>query len=487
MDRTASKVINNILADQLIKTGDNILLSLSAGKDSMAMLNILFACQKKIDFSIAIFHLNHLTRQKESDLDQKFLQSIAKKLKIKIYLRKYDFSKKQKSQLSFEEQARKIRYQYLDDIAKRDNFNKIATAHNKDDQVETILMRIFSGTGLYGLQGIKKQRLNIIRPLLSLTSEEIYQFLKFKQLEWREDSSNLQNKYLRNHLRNELIPLIKKKFPGLNKSIVNLGVFAQENHSLFEIIGARGAFDSPQAIFDKLSARDGIYEIELNSLDENIILIKHLISQIIRKNFQQDINQKMMAQVSKNIKVDRANLILYENKQILIEKIYDQNPKIRISNPFNNKDLNKNIGLKSAEWQYTIKGINKIAEKKINLKEIEQNLILKLVDYNFFAKNKKNKNYSFLKIDNNINSLLIRNRRQGDKISLKSGTKKIKELFIEKKLSKRQKEATPLVIINSKIVACLLGIISKADNRIASDYTIKNRNTKIMSIYKEIK
>lgn len=217
MKKIEEKVILHIRKNSLIKEGDKILAGFSGGADSLFMLFFLNKIAAKYRIEMSAFHLNHSLRGNESDGDEQFCREFCDKNGIKLYIEKIDINKYSKeNKLSIEEAARIIRYNLFTNYASVAGANKVATAHNKSDSVETVVFNFFRGTGLAGLKGIPVQRENIIRPVLCLTKEEIRSYLAKNKLEFRLDSSNLSNDYTRNYIRNILLPDIKK---NLNQSV----------------------------------------------------------------------------------------------------------------------------------------------------------------------------------------------------------------------------------------------------------------------------
>jgi len=213
--------------NSLILPQDKICVAYSGGPDSTFLLYFLKENYKN---QIVITHLNHLLRGEDSFLDEVFVRRISQKLKIPTYIRRLnikDISKEKKK--SIEEVGRESRLSFFNEIAKRENLTKIALAHNFDDKVETALMNLIRGTGLKGLQGILPKWENIIHPILILKREEIVKFLNYRNIEYRIDKTNLESIYLRNKIRNELIPYIEKNF---NKS------FKDKVYDLTEIVSS---------------------------------------------------------------------------------------------------------------------------------------------------------------------------------------------------------------------------------------------------------
>ncbi len=221
MKKTEQKVIEFISHYKLINPGEKLLVAFSGGPDSVFMLHFLYKFRIKYKVDLAAVHFNHLLRGKESDKDEEFAIKFCDDYKIPMVSKKINvqsFAKKNK--MSLEEAARNLRYYYLETICRKLKCDKIVTAHNQSDNTETVLLNIFSGTGLNGFAGIPVVRNNIIRPLLSLSKKEIVDYLKNMKIPYRIDSSNLKSDFKRNFLRNKIIPALKKNLnPSIDQSV----------------------------------------------------------------------------------------------------------------------------------------------------------------------------------------------------------------------------------------------------------------------------
>jgi len=216
------KFKQTIACYDLLERGDEILVAVSGGPDSVALLYALLEIKDEFGLQLFVAHLNHKLRGRESDQDQKFVKNLAHKLNLKFFSKSIDVKKEaKKKKLSLEEAARLMRYRYLENLADRNKTQKIAVGHQADDQAETFLMRLFRGAGGTGLSGIPPKRGKIIRPLIKIKREEIERFLKEKKLSYRTDSSNLLPNYFRNKIRLLLLPLIQKEFSPKIADILN--------------------------------------------------------------------------------------------------------------------------------------------------------------------------------------------------------------------------------------------------------------------------
>ncbi len=211
MSRIEQQIIKFISDNGLIQEGDKLLLALSGGSDSVFALNFFNKFKSKYKISICALHINHSLRGEESYLDQEFCEDICIIEEIEFYTELVDVNKFAKEKkLSIEETGRIIRYQKFEEYLKISNSNKIVTAHNLEDNTETVLLNLFRGTGLKGISGIPIKRDNIIRPFLSTSKNEIENYLNEKKIKFVVDSSNKESIFKRNILRNEILPKIRQ-------------------------------------------------------------------------------------------------------------------------------------------------------------------------------------------------------------------------------------------------------------------------------------
>ena len=181
-----NKFINNLKNYKL--ENSRILLAISGGKDSMAMLDLFNTFKDELKLNLVVCHFNHSLRD-DADRDEKFVKTQCEKYGLKFYSKKEDvllFSNENK--LSIEDGARTLRYKFFDEIKRIENLDYIATAHNKNDLAETIIMRILRGTGINGLIGIQSERGDLIRPILDFSRDEIENYIKENQIPFVEDS-----------------------------------------------------------------------------------------------------------------------------------------------------------------------------------------------------------------------------------------------------------------------------------------------------------
>jgi len=221
---------------RLFKDEERILLAVSGGIDSVVMSELFHLAAKGHHFSgFAIAHANFGLRAEESDADELFVKKLARKYKVPFYSENFDTQGYADQQgISIQMAARLLRYRWFDELLLREGYDYLATAHHQNDILETVLLNLTRGTGIAGLHGIRPKSGRVIRPLSFASKETIYDFLVEKQLVWREDRSNESNKYQRNLIRHEVVPLLKQINPNLEQTIGQTVEKVRAVENLFE-------------------------------------------------------------------------------------------------------------------------------------------------------------------------------------------------------------------------------------------------------------
>ena len=214
---------------ELVSPGDRVLVAVSGGADSLALLYLLEQFSKELGYELFVAHLNHLARGKASDEDASFVRKEADKLSLPFFMEEVDVAgEKPNFKTSFQESARILRYRFLEKTLLSFKGNKIAVGHTADDQVETVLMNLLRGAGPRGLAGIPEKRGHVIRPLLGCARIELELFLKKRNLSYCTDSSNNEKKYLRNKIRHDLIPFLKTFNSDVSGNLLGLAEIVRE-------------------------------------------------------------------------------------------------------------------------------------------------------------------------------------------------------------------------------------------------------------------
>ncbi len=232
------KVLSTIKKYNLIENGDRIVLGVSGGPDSISMLNILNELKKEkvIKFDINVAHINHGIRENANE-DEQFVLNFCKNKNIQCFVLHTNIKELSKeNKQGLEETGRNVRYNYFNKICVQTNSNKIAIAHNSNDNIETIIMNVIRGAGLSGLKGIEAKNGIYIRPLIEVKREEIEKYCEKENLNPRHDESNDENIYTRNKIRNIVIPYIKKELnPNIIDTISRLSEIAKQDINYLDI------------------------------------------------------------------------------------------------------------------------------------------------------------------------------------------------------------------------------------------------------------
>lgn len=424
-----SKILETIKMHKMIEEEDRIVLGLSGGADSVTLFYFLNHIKEKYNLKIVATHINHNIRGEESDLDEEFVCELCKKFNVEIKVFKFDILKIAKEhKITSEEAGRLKRYEAFNKVLKSENCNKIAVAHNKNDNVETVLMRIFRGTGLKGMAGIPYKRDEIIRPLMDISRDEIEKFCDENKIQYRIDKTNYELIYTRNKIRNEVIPYIEKEF---NKEIIN-----------------------------------SISTMSSQILEENLYLDE--ITKEKKKNCVEEENGKVKIKVQEFLKLHNVikNRLIRNAIFTVSKSLKDIGAEhIQLINKLAQKPTGKQINLPNgviAEKEYNFIIIKKDVEKSIPFSYtiyFDEPIFIKEINKNILISNKKinfntivcTKTFGCDKI---IKAFKLRSRLSGDKIFIESisGNKKIKDYFIDEKIPKDKRDSIPLLSIESDVL-----------------------------------
>ena len=425
--------MNHVLDDYIFN--NYVVIGVSAGPDSMCLLDLL---QKKTT-KIVVCHINHNVR-KESIEEEEYITKYCQDKNI--ILEKTTINNYQEN--NFENEARKKRYMFYEEILKKYNSKTLLLAHHGDDLIETILMKISRGSNLEGYAGIKEisnvKNYQIIRPLLKYTKEDIINYNKSNNIKYYNDSSNQSTNYTRNRYRLNILPLLKKEDKNIHKK------YLKYSKTLIE--------------YDDYIKREVKRNIN-NVYKDNIINIDNLnkLDTFLIKN--------ILYNIMNNIYQNKNNIITDRHIQNIISLLNNTKPNIKIDLP-NNKEIVKEYN------KLIIKDkTSDIKNYKIEFndkKEIE-NLIIEKIE----SEDDDSNSVCRLNSKDITLPLYIRNREDGDYIILKGSNnrKKIKEIFIEKKLPLKKRNNYPLLVDSNNNIIWIPNIKkSKFCNKKSENYDI---------------
>ena len=231
------KVRKTIEKHNLLENGETVICAVSGGADSVCLLHLMQSLKCDYNLTVYVANVNHLIRGEESDRDSNFVKSVCKAADVKCFNREYNVKEIAKVRKTGEEECGRIlRYEFFDEISKELGGAKIATAHNLNDNAETVLFRLIRGSSAHGLSGISYKRDNIIRPILDITRNEIEDYLVRNGISWCNDSTNALPVYARNKLRLKVFPELNSVVNNAEKRIVSAAKLIGEDdmylHSL---------------------------------------------------------------------------------------------------------------------------------------------------------------------------------------------------------------------------------------------------------------
>ncbi len=410
-----TKVLNTIEKYNLLEKGDRVVVALSGGPDSTALLAVLSAIAPKLHLTLTVAHFNHGLRGKESDEDEEFSRELAKRFGLAFCAGKMD-QKDDRRGVSPEDYYRRQRYGFLKQVAADNKARKIALGHNLQDQAETVLLNLLRGSGLDGLKGILPKRDgNIVRPLIEISRQEIISYLNKAGISYRRDSSNEGTIFLRNRIRTELIPYLKKYNPKIGDTLAQTAEILR-NEDEFIRQHVMEALESP--FVQKEADRVLLKTDFINKLPQ---AIRWRLFKTILEDFSPDKNGFSFVHVKS---LDNLSQNCESGKRIVLPL------GIEARREYNNLILeNRNPSPIETEYEYrvSIPGNIYIRERNINVRFVLE----KNENINF-----SNHNKVYLDLDKIKRPLILRNRRNGDwfvPLGMQ-GRQKIKDFFIDRKI-----------------------------------------------------
>ena len=401
----------------LIENDDIIVVGFSGGPDSVFLVEILKKLKNFINFKIYLVHINHLLRGEDADSDENFSFEYAKKNNLEIFIKRIPVKEIAKEiGKTLEEVGREERYKFFSEIYEKVRATKIATAHNKDDQIETFLFRLIRGTSLQGLEGIKIKNNNVIRPISEIYKKDILEYLNKNEIQYKIDKTNFENEFTRNSIRLDLIPFIEERYNikfkdkifSLIKEIrennqnnsLNLSDYTDsENRIILEKTKFLSNFDKKNLLSLFLNKKN--IEVNRNKIDE--------ISSLIKSNG------------TKKIDLDKSYRIVKDYTYLYIE------------------DKKENCVIN-----------NNVIQVKIPSEQIFDNFKITVSTVENLDIPKQKNQYLLDAIYNDI--IEVRYRKEGDRIFLgEKHSKKIKEIFIDQKIPKDIRDRLPIFLYNNTI------------------------------------
>ena len=447
----------NILENNLINQGDNVLVGLSGGPDSVFLVHNLRLLKETLSFNLYASHINHLYRGWDAEQDEAFVRELCNKYNIKLFVKRKnttDYSKELR--ITEEEAGRILRYNFYRENLKEIGGGLIAVAHNLNDQAETVLQRIIRGTGIDGLKAMTFKNNDIIRPILNINKEEILKFLNDNNFKYCIDKTNAQDIYGRNKIRLNLIPYLENNFnPNIQNILVRMSESMYNDSKIIEKY-VKSIFRDVLIKKTQMQVVFDLYKLKKLEDYETRRVIRYAIGCL--KGDTNNIEMKHLDYVNEFIKTGTTG------------KAIDLSEGFMVNISYNDLIVRKSIE-KIENFKYNIK-IN----EPLYIKETGKVVLCKVMDtVNLNAKADKNTvNIDYESVNGN---LTVRNRRNGDKIIPigMTGTKKLKDVFIDMKVPAGERD-------KKLIIADDDNILWVEDFRIHNNYKISSLTRKILNI-----
>ena len=421
-----------IKKENLFSPKDKLLLAVSGGVDSVVLCELC----KQAGFDFIIAHCNFQLRGEESERDEKFVRSLGGKYEVEVKIKKFETEKyAEENKMSIQEAARDLRYEWFEQLVQSLEFRAksqnselsthdyrltyLLTAHHADDNAETVLMNFCRGTGLHGLTGIPVSYGNIRRPLLSFTKNELLSFAKENKLDFVEDSSNLSSKYTRNFFRNETIPAISKIYPEVKTNLTDN--------------------------IDRFKEIEKLYKVAVAEIKKKLIKVKGNEWHIPVKQLMGYNNKALIYEIISDFG--------FTEKQIdEVNKLAESDSGKYIDSPTFNYRI-----IKHRHW-FIISPVNSAESATIIIEENNKTVIFEEGTLQFEVTSNQQPATSSLiaclDVKEMCYPLILRKWRQGDyfyPLGMRK-KKKLSRFFIDKKLSKSEKEKMWVIEMNKKII-----------------------------------
>jgi tRNA(Ile)-lysidine synthase len=432
-----SRVVGTIDKFKMISLGDQILVGVSGGPDSLALLHILTRLKDKMGLGLYPVHLDHMFRGKESQEDALFVANFCKELKLPLIQDRIDVpAYLVENKVSSQQGARDVRYKFYREVAQKVGANKLAVGHHAGDQAETVLLNLIRGAGLKGLKGIPPVRDDIVRPLLEISKEDILDYCKDWNLSSRTDSSNLKTVYFRNKIRLELMPLLQEQYnSGVVDSLIRLSEIVRDEDEYLEILAEKAL---KKVIHSRGEERIAIGLEEFSGLPCAI-------------------KRRLLVSVWKSLAGENQGLS-YKHVESVIEAADGGGDNCRVQMPGGlfavkryglleiiKKDSLPPIGF--YQYRLNIPGITSIPE-------INKDIVTEIFDRKDCENPKKlSASEALLDFEKLLDPLFVRKRREGDVfLPFGGGTVKLKKFLIDLKIPREQRDSIPIVTTGENIV-----------------------------------
>ena len=422
-------LLERVQKTNLIRNGDRIVVGVSGGPDSICMLYLLTQLNEVVSFELFVAHINHCLRE-EADEEEVYVKKIAEEFGLTFFSKKADvLTLSREWKMSCEEAARKIRYDFFEEVAAETKSNKIAVAHNANDRAETVLLNLIRGSGLDGLCGISVQNGKIIRPMLNITRDEIEMYLKEHNIIAMVDRTNFEEIYTRNKVRNRLIPYLKELNPNIIETLNRTADILENKRSVL--------LDSVKQEYEKLKSSSGMfcYEKFLNLSEEyQLEILRMAICEFCGSN--KDISYENLKNAIRILTTAQSGAVVEILKGLKIKREYDS------------FYFMKELPVREEYcYELNVPGETVIPEAGITVRT-------KIVSVEEFLQMPQTKNIVAFDIAKLGKKVYVRNKRFGDFFYPMgmNGKKTLKRFFSDLKIPERERNYWPILATEEDVV-----------------------------------
>lgn len=456
--------------NKMIEKGDRIVIGVSGGADSVCLLHVLTQICEWEDAKLEVVHINHGIRGDEADRDELFVENLCKELALPYQRFFYEVKKLASEQgLSEEEAGRKVRYEAFLETCEQKGCNKIAIAHNKNDNAETVLFHMLRGSGLKGLSGIDPMRrvatkcgdITLIRPLLFANRSEIEEYLKENQLLYVTDSTNLTEDYTRNKIRNKILNYAEAE--------INSAAIDHINESAL-MLKETLSYISKQVrqCFQRIVRQQGNqYQLSIKMLkEEDPVIQKGIVYEVLKQlaGSGKDLEAKHVALVLSLLEM-QVGRSLHLKYQIVAEREYeDLRLCQRVHEEFASEETPFDSFTVEIPGEIWLPSLGKVLETGLISYKKEESV----------PKSSCVKWFDYDKIENAVE---IRTRREGDflQVNALGGRKKLKDYFIDQKIPKKQRDSQLLITDGNHVMW-----IPTIGDRISEKYKVDETTKRVL-------
>ena len=455
------KVLDSIHKYDLIHNGDKIIVAVSGGPDSVCMMRILANLQPKLNVELIPAHVNYHTRGEDSDLDEKLCRRLAEDLGLILHIRSGHVEGASSPAVqrsgNFQREARRLRYDFFKQLCRDHGANKIAVGHTDDDVVETTLMHFLRGSGISGLGGIYPASGRTIRPVIDCSRDEIVEYLELKGIEFRTDRTNIECKYFRNKIRNELLPYLQDKYnPQIKQALLNIAHLARQTE---QFIACQVECAWRRAV---RHSRMGKILIDLDKYNEADTIIRY---GLLRKAYRMFIPKERESRSLDFKRVENANRLAVRN----VGTREDLKNGVIVERGYNEIVVFRNEDIRFRE-EINFPGIHSLDRLYLEISG-------EIADYSGDTGRIADNWSVSVDLDKAPAPYMVRSVEKGDRVRLLNapGARKLSDIFIDKKISRSLRPEIPVITARGKII-WIAGI------GIANNVKITQHTTRVLKL-----